>query len=90
MRGQANYKTNFRQICWQLAEPWSSAGIAIVTKFIDTEASSAHPEHESDGTLTQMEGLQRMRLGQAVPPPVKVELSRSLAGLHATALKLDS
>jgi hypothetical protein len=37
-----------------------------------------------------MEGLQRMRLGHAVPPPVKVELSRSLAGLHATAVKLDS
>jgi hypothetical protein len=29
-----------------------------------------------DRTLTQLERLQRMRLGHAVPPPVKVELSR--------------
>ena len=43
-----------------------------------------------DRTLSQLERLQRMRLGHAVPPPVKVELSRSLAGLHATAVRLDS
>ena len=29
-----------------------------------------------DRTLSQLERLQRMRLGQAVPPPMKVELSR--------------
>ncbi len=33
-------------------------------------------ERNIDRTLSQIERLQRMRLGQAVPPPVKVELSR--------------
>ena len=33
-------------------------------------------ERNIDRTLNQIERLQRMRLGHAVPPPVKVELSR--------------
>ncbi len=33
-------------------------------------------EHAFVRTLNSLERLQRMRLGQAVPPPVKVELSR--------------
>jgi len=32
-------------------------------------------ERTFDRTLNQLERLQRMRLGQPVPPPVKVELS---------------
>ncbi|MFY9584304.1 MAG: hypothetical protein WAR21_07430 [Candidatus Acidiferrales bacterium] len=32
-------------------------------------------ERQFDRILTQLERLQRMRLGQPVPPPVKVELS---------------
>ena len=32
-------------------------------------------ERQFDRTLTQLERVQRMRLGQPVPPPVKVELS---------------
>jgi hypothetical protein len=32
-------------------------------------------ERQIERTLNQLERLQRMRLGQPVPPPVKVELS---------------
>jgi len=35
----------------------------------------AHLSREFDRTLSQLERLQRMRLGQPVPPPVKVQLS---------------
>jgi hypothetical protein len=36
----------------------------------------AHLSREIDRTLSQLERLQRMRMGQAVPPPLKVEISR--------------
>ncbi len=32
-------------------------------------------ERQFDRTLTQLERVQRMRLGQPVPPPVKLEVS---------------
>ena len=35
----------------------------------------AHLERIFDRTLSQLERLQRMRLGQPVPPPIKVQLS---------------
>jgi hypothetical protein len=31
---------------------------------------------EIDRTLSQLERLQRIRLGQAVPPPLRLEVSR--------------
>jgi hypothetical protein len=36
----------------------------------------AHLSREFDRTLNQLERVQRMRLGQRVPPPIQVELSR--------------
>jgi len=36
----------------------------------------AHLSREVDRTLSRLERLKRMRTGQAVPPPLKVELSR--------------
>jgi hypothetical protein len=36
----------------------------------------AHLGREFDRTLNQLERLQRIRLGQPVPPSVRVELSR--------------
>jgi uncharacterized membrane protein YccC len=41
-------------------------------RFLRYEASL---ERAFDRTLSQLERLQRMRLGQPVPPPLKVELS---------------
>jgi hypothetical protein len=47
----------------------------------DTPASErllryeAHLDRAFDRTLNQLERLQRMRLGQPVPPPIKVQLS---------------
>ena len=37
-------------------------------------------ERSFDRTLTQLERLQRMRLGQLVPPPLKVDISGLGAG----------
>ncbi len=47
---------------------------AALDKFLRYRASL---ERSFDRTLSQLERLQRMRLGQAVPPPLKVELSRN-------------
>ncbi len=52
--------------------------IAIVQKTPTLEVVmryEANLERNIDRTLNQLERLQRMRLGQPVPPPVKVELS---------------
>jgi hypothetical protein len=48
-----------------------SAG--VLDRLLRYEASL---DRAFDRTLSQLERLQRMRLGHAVPPPVKVELSR--------------
>ncbi len=45
---------------------------AVLDRLLRYEASL---DRSFDRTLNQLERLQRMRLGQAVPPPVKVELS---------------
>ncbi len=45
----------------------------VLDRLLRYEASL---DRSFDRTLTQLERLQRMRLGHAVPPPVKVELSR--------------
>ncbi len=52
--------------------------IAIVRKMPAPEVLMRYEtnfERNIDRTLNQLERLQRMRLGQPVPPPVKVELS---------------
>ena len=45
----------------------------VLDRLLRYEASI---DRSLDRTLNQLEHLQRMRLGHAVPPPVKVELSR--------------
>ena len=45
---------------------------AVLDRLLRYEASL---DRSFDRTLNQLERLQRMRLGHAVPPPVKVELS---------------
>ena len=52
--------------------------IAIVRETLAPEVLMRYEtslEREFDRTLNQLERLQLMRVGQPVPPPVKVELS---------------
>jgi hypothetical protein len=53
---------------------WSISDSTILNRFPRYEASI---ERGFDRTLTQLERIQRMRLGQPVAPPVKVDLNIS-------------
>ena len=83
--GERNYKTN--SVILLLAKDLiisrriQSAGLSRASEGPTNEGTErllryeAHLSREFDRTLSQLERLQRMRKGQQVLPPIKVEVS---------------
>ena len=70
----ATEKAEIKQGANLLEGEWSISDSTILNRFPRYEASI---ERGFDRTLTQLERIQRMRLGQPVAPPVKVDLNIS-------------